>query len=235
MSNPRDSILIREQEIIKLLTIIKNSNLQFIIVGGYAIATIMKRFSVDLDLIIKNEEKAKFEELLKNQGYSLAYSKEISTIYGENFMRYEKKIENLPVSVDLLINGLVSRTTSALWSFDNIQENSEIRNIESIPVPVPIKELLIAMKLHSGRISDTRDIVVLSENTNLTIILKHSLKGNVNILKEITKKSLEYLKSKNFKDGFQGVFGLTSYKPILIENSENIFKIIINAIPNKNI
>ncbi len=230
MSNPRDSILIREQEIIKLLTIIKNSNLQFVVVGGYAVATVSKRFSIDLDLVIKGEDKTKFEELLKNQDYSLAYSREISTIYGENFIRYEKKIGELPVSVDLLINGLVSRTTSASWSFDNIQQNSEIRIIESIPIAVPIKELLIAMKIHSGRISDTRDITALSENTNVQTILKHSLKGELNILKEIIKKSLEYLKSKNFKDGFQGVFGLTSYKPILIENSDTILNSIITSI-----
>ncbi len=145
-----------------------------------------------MDLIIRNEDKAKFEELLKDRGYSLVYSKEISTIYGENFIRYEKKIEDLPVSVDLLINGLVSRTTSASWSFDNIQQSSEIRSIESISFHVPIKELLIAMKLHSGRISDTRDIVALSENINIQSVITHSLRGDINILKSITKRSFQH-------------------------------------------
>ena len=171
MSNPVEYILLREKEIIRLIKLIKESGLQHIIVGGYAVATIMKRFSVDLDIAIKSIDKEKFEEILKKEEYLISYSKEISTIYGENFVRFEKKISGLPISADFLINGLVSRTTNASWSFDYIKENSEIRNLETLQMPVPTKELLIAMKLHSGRISDTRDIVALSKDISIIAIL----------------------------------------------------------------
>ncbi len=228
MSNPRETILLRENEILRLLNKVKELKILYIVVGGYAVATIMKRFSVDLDLVMREEDKNIVEEMLKKEGYAIAYSKEISTTYGENFIRYEKKIDNLPISVDLMINGLVSRTTGASWSFSFIKEKSEIRNLDSISLPVPIKELLIAMKIHSGRISDVKDIVALSEKINENLILEYSIRGKIEEVKKITKKSLSYLKSKNFKDSFQGVFTINAYKKELLENAEKIFQAIIN-------
>ncbi len=229
MPNTRDYILIREKEIIKLIESIKKLGLKYIIVGGYAVATIMKRFSVDLDIVIKDNEKEKFEEMLKKEGYSIAYSKEISTLYKENFIRFEKTISSLPVSADFLINGLVSRTTNASWSFEYIKENSEIRNLEELSIMVPKKELLIAMKLHSGRISDIRDIVALSKDSSIDLVLKHSKRGDIEKLKKNISNSLEYIKSKNFRDSFQGVFGIHSHAEELAKNCEEMLKALINS------
>jgi len=230
MINPKELLLTREREIIRLISLIKDLTLPYIIVGGYAVATIMKRFSVDLDIVIKKENEEEFKKILEKEGYKQSYSKEISTIYWENFIRLEKKINNLSICIDFMINGLVSRSTDASWSFDYVNKNSEIRNIENIQFIVPTKELLIAMKLHSGRISDTKDIVALSKNTDVKTILAHVLRGKTEKLKSNAKISLDYVRSKNFKDSFQGVFGIKAYKEELLVKSEEILKSIIQQI-----
>ena len=60
------------------------------------------------------------------------------------------------------------------------------------------------------------------------MIIEFSIRGEIEEVKKITKKSLSYLKSKNFKDSFQGVFTINSYKKELLENTEKIFQTIIN-------
>jgi len=113
----RIGLLEREKEVLRLIDIFKESNLSFIVIGGYAISTYKKRFSVDLDVVIKESDLKKFEKLVERQGFSIGYEKEIALLYGENFKRFRKKMNNLPVDVDFLINGLFSMTTVATWIF----------------------------------------------------------------------------------------------------------------------
>ena len=89
------------------------------------------------------------------------YEKEIALLYGENFKRFRKKMKNLPVDVDILMNGLVCRITDATWGIDYIKRHSVKRKLSNSGFLTPEKELLIAMKFHSGRLSDIRDIVAL--------------------------------------------------------------------------
>src|SRR3989344_987420 len=110
----RTGLLEREQEVMRMLSLFLDKGLDFIVVGGYAISTYKKRFSIDLDLVVKEDELEKFEKILEKEGYFVHYEKEIALVYGEKFKRFMKKIKSLPVDVDLLINGLVSRTTDAI-------------------------------------------------------------------------------------------------------------------------
>jgi len=71
-----------------LLTILSNQKLDFVVVGGYAVATYRKRFSVDLDLVIKEENLQEFESICKKEGYNACYDKDINLLYGEKFKRY---------------------------------------------------------------------------------------------------------------------------------------------------
>src|SRR3989344_8640765 len=160
-TDSRAGLLEREQEVMKILNLFLDKKLDFVVVGGYAISTYKKRFSIDLDVVVKEEELDKFEKLLEKEGYALHYEKEIALTYGENFKRFMKKMKNLPVDIDLLINGLVSRTTDATWGLDYIKRNSVKRKLNNSEFLTPEKELLIAMKFHSGRLSDIRDIVAL--------------------------------------------------------------------------
>ena len=229
MKNSREGLLEREREVLRLIEIFKENNLKFIVVGGYAVSTYKKRFSIDLDVVILEEDFLKFEKLLLNEGYSFGYEKEIALLYGENFKRFTKKMNNLPVDVDLLINGLVSRTTDSTWGFDSINENSIQRKVDNISFFTPIKELLISMKMHSGRLSDTRDIVALMP-CDKDKLKKFLLRGNLNSLKNSIKKQLSFLEKPQFDDSFKGIFGIHMYDEKDVEYAKKLFKELIKEI-----
>lgn len=80
MTNSKMGLLEREKEVLRLIELFKENNLKFIVIGGYAISTYKKRFSIDLDVVIKENDFLKFEELLLKEGYSLSYEKEITLL-----------------------------------------------------------------------------------------------------------------------------------------------------------
>ena len=207
----RVCLLEREQKVLKILALLLENKLDFIVVGGYAVSTYKKRFSIDLDLVVKEEALPEFEKLLGKQGYILHYEKQIALLYGENFKRFMKKINNLPVNIDFFINGLVSRTTDAAWGFDYIKNNSVKRKLNNLVFLTPEKELLIAMKFHSGRLSDIRDIVALMP-CDKEKLKQHLLKGNIKKLKQSMKKQFSFLAKPQFSDSFKGIFGPFSLK-----------------------
>lgn len=208
--NSREGLLEREKEVVRLLTLFLDKETDFIVVGGYAISTYKKRFSIDLDIIVKEDELKKFEELLEKEGYALDYEKNITLLYGENFKRFIKKIRDLPVNVDLLINGLVSRTTDATWIFDYVKEHSIKRKLNDLTFSVPEKELIIAMKFHSGRLSDIRDIVALMP-CDKKKLKQYLLRGDIKKLKMSIKKQALFLEKQQFDDSFKGIFGIQAY------------------------
>jgi len=213
--NSRERLLEREKEIIRLLNFLIDKNLDFIVVGGYAIATYKKRFSVDLDIVVKESDLLKFEKLCKKEKYTEGYNRGISLMYGEKFKRFVKKIKGLEVSIDFLINGLASRSTDASWSFDYIKKNSTKRELDNLKFLTPEKELLIAMKFHSGRLSDIRDIIALMP-CNKEKLKIHIAKGNIKLLKENAGRQKKFLEKPQFDDSFKGIFGIRSY------NEENV-------------
>ncbi len=212
-------MLSRENEIIRLIRLLSESKLDFIVVGGYAVSVHKKRFSIDLDVVIKEANASAFGFLLEKEGFASGYSKEVSVVYGEKFRRFEKKIGKLAVSVDLLINGVVCRLTGASWSYELLLENSAKSILQGAEFLTPTKELLIAMKIHSGRFSDVRDAVALYENTDHEAILKHAKRGDIKKLKAALRKEIKFMESPNFKDSFRGVFGFHVYKEKDIENA----------------
>ncbi len=219
MSDFISSILSRENEIIRLINMFSDSKLSFIVVGGYAVSVYKKRFSIDLDIVVKEADVSSFEDLLQTNGFSTVYNKEISKIYGEKFKRLEKKIDKLSVSVDLMINGLVCRLTNASWSYDLLYKNSIKSTMQGAKFLTPSKELLIAMKIHSGRFSDVRDIAMLYENTNQNLIMKYTKRGDIDKLKAALRKEINFIQGPNFKDSLKGVFGFHVYKEQYIGNA----------------
>lgn len=224
--NSRIGLLEREQEVIRILALLLDKKLDFVVVGGYAISTYKKRFSIDLDVVIKEEDLEKFEKILEKERYSLHYEKEIAMLYRENFKRFMKKMGDLPVNIDLLINGLVSRTTDATWGFDYIKKHSVKRRLNNLEFLTPEKELLIAMKLHSGRLSDIRDIVALMPG-NKEALGKHLLKGDIKKLKQSMKKQLSFLEKPQFDDGFKGIFGPHVYNQKDVQTTKKLIKEIL--------
>jgi len=227
--NSREGLLEREKEVLRIIELFRENNLRFIVVGGYAVSTYKKRFSIDLDAVILEEDLLKFEKLLADEGYSVSYEKEIALLYWENFKRFRKKLNDLPVDVDFLINGLVSRTTDSTWSFENIHENSQIRKLDNLEFLTPRRELLISMKMHSGRLSDIRDIVALMP-CDKDKLKEFLLRGNLNSLKNSMKRQLVFLERPQFDDSFKGIFGVQAYNLKEIEFARKLFNDLLDEI-----
>jgi len=222
----RVGLLEREQEVMKILNLFMDKKLDFVVVGGYAISTYKKRFSIDLDLVVKDGDLETFEKILEKEEYALHYEKEIALMHGENFKRFMKKMNNLPVDIDLLINGLVSRTTDATWGLDYIKKHSIKRKLNNSEFLTPEKELLIAMKFHSGRLSDMRDIVALMP-CDKEKLKKHLQKGDIKKLKESIKKQSSFLNKPQFDDSFKGIFGPFSYNEEDVQEAKDMIKEIL--------
>ena len=133
-----------------------------------------------------------------------------------------KFVNNLPVDVDLLINGLVSRTTDATWSFENIDKNSQKRKLDDLEFLTPLKELLVSMKMHSGRLSDVRDIIALMP-CNKDKLKEFLLRGDLSNLKASIKKQALFIEKPQFDDSFKGIFGIQAYNPKEIESAKKLF------------
>lgn len=197
----------RENDIFDILQLFLDNNLNFILIGGYAVSAFKHRFSMDADIVIKSEDYEKFERLLRENDFKKIISKELNNIYSSKFVRFQKKKE-LTVSVDLMIDGVGIRQIESVIGFDKINKNSIKKKIKGlkkeITAKIPTKELLIAMKLQSGRATDFRDIIALSKNIDINKI-KEFLNENKKALNNI-KELISLTDKKEFIDSFKGVF-----------------------------
>jgi len=125
---------------------------------------------------------------------------------------YVKRIDGLPVTADLLVGSLVCRATGASWSYEYIRRHSiatEVSGIElSARCRVPERELLIALKIHSGRRADLRDVVVLVEGADVEEIVRHLRRGDLEKLRIQINRMLEMLRDPRLRDSLKGVFAI---------------------------
>ncbi len=205
-----ESFVERENAIFAALQAFEAEGLGFVLVGGYAVSAYRHRYSIDADVVISPMDLKKFSALLEKLGYRKNKEKKLEA-YGGEFQQWIRvgKV-GLPTTVDLLVNALVSRQTDAAWSFEYLKKFSSKRKVEGIEktvsVLVPEKELLIALKLHSARLTDTRDAVALADGASVEKVVSHALRGEPKKLKaslELAKKEIE---KPQFSDSFKGVF-----------------------------
>ncbi len=154
----------REEEIFRLLEVIRAGNIDYVVIGGYAVdAYTIHRYSVDLDVFVPRQSLRAIGELLEAEGY---------TVKGRSrqMLEYVRRIFDHDVSAELFTDNLTCRQTEGVWSYDLTRKNAISRRIVgmmgSTQSLVPRKELLIAMKLHSCRAPDLRDVVMLSEDVD---------------------------------------------------------------------
>jgi len=222
----------REEEIFRILRILMEEKLDFVVVGGYAVSGLTKhRFSVDCDLVLQKRELLKFMKVLEREGFKKHLRKRgFNKVYAGEFISFRKEINGLPVTIDLLINSLVCRATQASWSFQYIKENSIVANITGISTSVrcriPEKELLIAFKIHSGRKADIRDVVMLMEDSDVNKILMHIKRGNKEALENQLNLIIQALEDPRLANSLKGVFSLSIDIMELIEKTKNKIKLI---------
>ena len=223
----------RENEIFDILENFNKSGLKYVLVGGYAVSAYMHRFSVDADVCIENRDLASFQNTLKAKHFALTKRKILGDIYKGHFESYIKRAK-LPVTVDLMIGSVASRQTNASISFERLYVNSVMTKItgieKTVSARIPQKELLIAMKIHSARLTDARDIVALCHDVDFKIIEKIVTIGEIKEVHNNLNRLLSIFMSDNFKDAFKGVF---SIEKLPRGNIENAIKIIEKLKSNK--
>ena len=109
-----------------------------------------------------------------------------------------------------MIGALASRTTNASFSYDLLLNNSSKRKIigieKEITAIIPDKEILIVTKIHSGRLTDFRDIAAFAKDSSLNKIKKFVFIGDINEVNKNLKELNRLVNDKRFIDSFKGVF-----------------------------
>ena len=203
----------RETDILKALKTLVETKLDFVVVGEFAVSGLTRhRFSVDCDVVVARRELEKLERILEREGFTKHVERAgFDEVYGGEFTSYKKEVEELPVTFDLLVGSLFCRATDAAWT-----------------CRVPEKELLIALKIHSARKADIRDVVMLRERADFEKVLKHLRKGREEALRDQIIRVIQALKDPRLVDSLKGVFTLSIDVTKQIENTrkemENILK-----------
>jgi hypothetical protein len=220
----------RENEILRMVESFSNKALDFIVVGGYAVSALARhRFSVDLDVMIQRNDMDSFMQVLNEKGFARHIERAgFNEVYRGEFMSYVKKIDDLPITVDLLVESLVCRATNASWNFDYVKRHSVTKDLAGVEISIkcriPENELLIAFKIHSGRRTDVRDFVLLAQNADTEKIIRHTKRGNLEQLKIQVQKMIEMLKDIKLIDSLKGVFSIKYDVREQIENANKIME-----------
>lgn len=200
----------REKECFTFLKLIPKEK-QYVIIGGYAVTSFgFSRFSVDLDITIPESELPFFKKALSINDFVFTKGKD-DLLYSGKFERYEKGL----VSIDLLINGVSSRQTGYLYPFQYLFKNSQIREtsgwdpLNKVKARIAKKEMLIALKIHSMRMTDKRDVIMLCyEIPNIGIIINHLKNSPKEKIIEHVNELLVNLNEKNLRDSIKGVYSI---------------------------
>ena len=218
------------------LELLKKLPQKFVLIGGYAASSFdFPRFSVDLDLVVRGKDVELFSGVLKGEGFRLVKDVgDFSKFYKGRIMKFEKKVDVLPVSADLFMDMIQARQTDAAYSFEYLWKNSEIRKVAGVGVKdyvearVANREMLIALKSNSMRIAEQRDIISLCNGSiDMTKVLNHlkrvdeeKILNHINIL-------VTTLEKPESKDSIKGVFGISDqvYKKMIDKAKKEILSI----------
>lgn len=215
-----NSFIERENEIFDVLDGFNKAELKYVLLGGYAVSAYMHRFSVDADVCIDKKDLPLFKTILEKRHFQFVKRRNLEDIYKGEFECYVKKVK-LPVTVGLMIGSVASRQTNASISFEQLYKNSVIKNItgieKTISARIPLKEILIALKINAARLTDARDIVALCHDIDFDIVAEFIDKSKE--IRSNLDNLLSYFKSDNFKDAFKGVFSIEKLPKGNIENA----------------
>ncbi|MBI2127149.1 MAG: hypothetical protein HYU02_07555 [Thaumarchaeota archaeon] len=219
----------REAEIIRIVRVLGLHLGRFVVVGGYAVnALAAHRFSVDCDIIIAKKDIGLFEIILREEGYKkVKATRKIKGFSGKQTKEYSKLIGNRRVSVDLFANSVTCRQTNGEWSYSLIRKNSIEANVvgltESTVTFVPKRELLMAMKIHSGRDTDLRDVIMLSEGADWQVVAKFATCGVQKKVIEQLIALIETISKEEFPSALRAEFSLTTdVTPLIRRTTEGL-------------
>jgi hypothetical protein len=213
----------RETEIIRILRVLTEETDGFVLIGGYAVnAYGQHRFSVDCDLATNRDNTPVIDTALLREGYEL-WKDRFRPPIGVTMRVYRKSVARLPVAVDLSVDTVVSRSTHGTWTYKFIQENSVeaivVGATDSTPSRVAHRNLLVAMKLHSGRTQDLADVVMLSERVDWETVAKYAACGSREQLIEQIDSAIREISSVRFVSDVKSSFAMRSDPAVLIKRA----------------
>jgi hypothetical protein len=208
----------RSEALIEVLDDLEQSDIAFVLVGGYAISQFEPRFSTDLDLVIAPSEYDEVVAFLDAHGFERQADLEVppeETIYDRESELFERT-EGLPhpVGVDILVNGLGCRQTNAEWSFEYLHKHSSPTTItggtRSTTARAAAGEVLVAAKLHSGRKTDLADVLAALPSIELERVETHLHRGDADALREQLSDAKAFIEAGGLDHRFKSMFGQSS-------------------------
>lgn len=199
----------RQAELIDTHRAIQDEGLPYVLVGGWAVSAFQTRFTTDVDMVIPETELEVYDDLLAELDYSEEFDTDIANVYEGRIVRYEKQVGDTTVEFDALVGTLRCRQTDAEWSYRYLHEHSVIETLEvtdNLTARIPEPALLFALKLHSGRLADARDLVIVGAEADLDQIEHHIHRGDPERFAEQIEHVVEELERDGFADSFKGVF-----------------------------
>lgn len=188
---------------------IQDAGLPYVLVGGWAVSAFQARFTTDVDMVVPQTSLEDYDALLTERSYTKAFDEDVSNIYEGRIVRYEKPVGENTVEFDALVDALRCRQTDAEWSYRYLEEHSTVESLdiaENLSAQIPEPALLFALKLHSGRLADARDLVVIGATADFDRIATHLQRGDQAALATQIENVLDRLDSDGFEDSFKGVF-----------------------------
>ncbi len=202
----------RQAELVDTHRAIQVEGLSYVLVGGWAVSAFQTRFTTDIDLVIPKTELNEYDTLLNDLGYNTEFDEDVANVYEGRIVHYEKAVGHNAVEFDALVGALRCRQTDAEWSYRYLHEHSVVESLEvaeNLTARIPEPALLFALKLHSGRLADARDLVIVSSEAEFDRIERHIDRGDSDRLAEQIERVLKELEREEFADSFKGVFRQT--------------------------
>jgi len=199
----------RQSELVDTHRAVQEAELPYVLVGGWAVSAFQTRFTTDIDTVIPDTELDEYDSLLRDLGYEKQFEKDISNEYEGRMIQYTKSVGDNEVKFEALVDAMGCRQTDAEWSYRYLHEHSTTESLdvaEDLDGRIPEPALLFAMKLHSGRKADTRDLVVISTRAEFDRIERHVYRGDPEKLDGQIEMVLNRLQQDGFEDSFKGVF-----------------------------
>jgi uncharacterized protein CbrC (UPF0167 family) len=199
----------RQSELIDTHRAVQDAELPYVLVGGWAVSAFQTRFTTDIDTVIPDTALDDYATLLRDLGYEKQFEQDVSNEYDGRMIQYTKQVGENEVKFEALVDAMRCRQTDAEWSYRYLNEHSTIESLdvaEDLDGRIPEPALLFAMKLHSGRKADTRDLVVISLRADFDRIERHVHRGDSENLDRQIEIVLEQLEQDGFEDSFKGVF-----------------------------
>src|SRR5207249_8575347 len=186
----------------RILRVLSEATDGFVVIGGYAVNAFgQHRFSVGCDLATTRDNVPVIDTILLGEGYELRRKEALPPI-GVTIREYSKSVGGEPVSVELFVDTVVSTTTRGIWTYKFIQDNSVEAIVagatDSTPSRVTQRNLLVAMKLHTGKTEDLGDVVMLSERVDWNTVARCAACGSKDQLIEQIDAAIREISSAKF-------------------------------------